>query len=171
MILKLFILFIFFVLIYSSEKFSNLFDPRLPDTFSVPPDIVRDKLIKVNPSYSCSPNTILNEKNLCVAQIVPKCIKSATVIEGECFFTDKTTDFICPKNYILADNNTCLHKYSSNITNSFCPDGYRVVNDICTQIAGIPSCTNDNCNPGYPVIPSTFYNCPPNMKELGGICQ
>jgi hypothetical protein len=171
MILKLFILFIFVVLIYSIEKFTDLFDPSLPPKFSIPPDIITYRLIKVNTSYSCPPNTMLNTNNLCVPKIVPKCPKSATVIDGKCFFTDLTSNFICPENFTITnDNNTCLDNNSTNSISSFCPDGYGVVNGICTKYAGIPLCLNDECTED-PSIPFTFYNCPPKKKLLGGICQ
>lgn len=171
MILKLFILFIFVVLIYSIEKFTDLFDPSLLPKFSTPPDIITDRLIKVNTSYSCPPNTMLNTNNLCVPKIVPKCPKSATVIDNKCFFTDITSNFICPENFTITnDNNTCLDNYSTNSISSFCPDGYGVVNGICTKYAGTPLCTNDNCNED-PSIPFMFYNCPPKKKLIGGICQ
>lgn len=166
-LLILFLVFIVFILNICKENFNNLFD-----------DSINDTLIRPIITYSCPPNTLLNENYLCIQQEVPDCPKNATIIQGECFFLNDTTSFICPKNYTLSDNDKCLHNYSSKIINSYCPDGYNSINNVCTKLAGLPTCLNGHipfdgkCINNNFMIPRTFYNCPSNLKKkFGGICE
>ena len=121
-------------------------------------------------------------------QAKPKCPLTSTNI-------DNTTDFTCPFNYILV-NNKCINSLLPRVdpfnprvdpfnprvdpfnprVDPFCPNRYKNLNGKCTQLDGLPTCSdgyipfNNECKILKGTIPETEYTCPYNYTVLGGLC-